>query len=124
MEHSILRKNFSLGLSALAVCIVLALFAPWVAERLTTPPEAYVYQSGDNYFLVFPDGKTIPLPVMKKFSGFRFSPDGKYLYLANYSAGDIAEIALTENGSMRNLLTFPMFPIKNMSKLSPLPVRR
>jgi hypothetical protein len=80
MEHSILRKNFFLGLSALAVCIVLALFAPWVAERLTTPPEAYVYQSGDNHFLVFPDGKTIPLPVMKKFSGFRFSPDGKYLY--------------------------------------------
>ncbi len=80
MKIPIPRKKWLLGLSALTVCVVLALIAPWVAEQLTTPPEAYVYQSGDNHFLVFPDGKTTQLPAMQHFSGCRFSPDGKYLY--------------------------------------------
>ncbi|MBE6403315.1 MAG: lactonase family protein [Lentisphaerae bacterium] len=31
------------------------------------------------------------------------SPDGKYLYSANYSDGSIAEIALAENGSMQDV---------------------
>ncbi len=80
MKYSIPRKRVLLGLSALAVCVVLALIAPWVAERLTTPPDAYVYQSGENHYLLYPDGKTVQLPAMKRFSGYLFSPDGKYLY--------------------------------------------
>ena len=36
-------------------------------------------------------------------SHITISPDGKYLYLADYSAGDIAEIALSENGSMERV---------------------
>ena len=39
-------------------------------------------------------------------SHITISDDGKYLYTANYSAGDIAEIALTENGAMERVRFF------------------
>ena len=80
MKYSIPRKRVLLGLSALAVCVVLALTILWFVKPRTTPPDAYVYRSEEGTFVVRADGTAVLLPHSEKLYDCRFSPDGKYLY--------------------------------------------
>ncbi len=89
MKHSIPRKKRLLILSALVFCIMLAviLFCWYVlrAPELPELPDTYVYQSGENHFVIRPDGKTVKLPDTSSLTDYQFDPCAKYLYYLEHN---------------------------------------
>jgi hypothetical protein len=81
MKNPVSHKKLFLVLSVLAVCIVFAVIALcWYLWPTPELPDAYVYQSGEDHFVIRPDGRTVKLPDTTSLTDYQFDPCAKYLY--------------------------------------------